>query len=60
MAFSRDMRRERAFTTQGIQSERDVYATGETPAPVVLPRTPVEAAPAGVHPTGGGGSQPET
>ena len=60
VAFSRDMRRERAFTTQGVRGERDVYATPATAGPVVLPRTPVEAAPAGGHPTGGAGPQPET
>jgi NADH dehydrogenase len=60
VAFSRDMRRERAFTTQGIHSDRDVYATSVTPAPVVLPRTPVEASPAGAHPGTGSGPQSET
>jgi NADH:quinone reductase (non-electrogenic) len=60
VAFSRDMRRERAFTTQGIHSDRDVYARSGPPAPVVLPRAPAEASPAGVHPTGGAGPQPET
>jgi NADH dehydrogenase len=60
VAFSRDMRRERAFTTQGVQGERDVYAPGTTAGPVVLPRTPVEASAAGVHPIGGAGPQSET
>jgi NADH dehydrogenase len=60
VAFSRDMRRERAFTTQGIHSERDVYAPSSAAGPVVLPRTPVEASPAGAHPSGGPGPQPET
>jgi NADH:ubiquinone reductase (H+-translocating) len=32
LAFTRDVRRERAFTTQQIETLRDVYASSEAPA----------------------------
>ena len=44
----------------GDPQRRDVYARSGASAPVVLPRTPAEASPAGAHPTGGAGPQSET
>ena len=45
-AFTRDIRRERTFTTQQIETLRDVYALPEgNPAPESAPHEPIAAAP---------------
>ena len=45
-AFTRDIRRERSFTTQQIETQRDVYALPEGNAvPEAAPHEPIAAAP---------------
>jgi NADH:ubiquinone reductase (H+-translocating) len=53
MAFTRDIRRERAFTTQQIETLRDVYSQRGAASVAAAPGPPADAAPTG-RPAGDG------
>jgi NADH:ubiquinone reductase (H+-translocating) len=46
LAFTRNIRRERTFTAQQIETLRDVYAAPDTTDPAALPAQALSAVPA--------------